>query len=200
MRRTTYWRAALCVAAILGGGAVTPTAPAFIGISSAEAKPYYTRKRVNGRWVTGRFAKRSAMAARETRRSARYRNATAAIVEEPVAPRETRVVSLPRSVVEERPRVQAPVAAAPLVSLSEDERLSKLREALRARANTLTTDTITTAPSAPRAREPQSVTLDFVAGVKTTVFSDGTMVAEPFDVNALRSLAGSPDARPSAAR
>lgn len=28
------------------------------GIQSAEAKDYYTRKRVNGKWVTGKFPKR----------------------------------------------------------------------------------------------------------------------------------------------
>ena len=49
-----------------------------IGISSVNAKEFYTRKRVKGRWITGHFAKKSfgkkltvAKASRSEKRSAK---------------------------------------------------------------------------------------------------------------------------------
>jgi hypothetical protein len=72
---------------------------------------------------------------------------------------------------------------------SDGERLDKLRQALQARVNALTTGSVAP-PETPRpGPEPHSVSLDFLSGVKTTLFSDGTMVREPFDVPALKSLA-----------
>ncbi len=84
----------------------------------------------------------------------------------------------------------APVAAgAAAAAGSEGERLDKLRQALQARVNALTTGSVAP-PEAPRpGPEPHSVSLDFQSGIKTTLFSDGTMVREPFDVPALKSLA-----------
>src|SRR3712207_9221283 len=49
-------RAVVVVAAFSAGllGTLT-TAPLSIGMVAAEARDYYTRKRVNGRWSTGHF-------------------------------------------------------------------------------------------------------------------------------------------------
>ena len=48
--------AALCAALMLG----LPSPTAFIaGIGSADAGEYYTRKRVNGKWITGRFRRKA---------------------------------------------------------------------------------------------------------------------------------------------
>jgi hypothetical protein len=37
------------------------------------------------------------------------------------------------------------------------------------------------------------VSLDFRSGIKTTLFSDGTIVTEPFDTAALKGLAAAPN-------
>jgi hypothetical protein len=54
-------------------------------------------------------------------------------------------------------------------------------------------------PQGPRpAPEPQSVSLDFKSGMKTTLFSDGSTVTEPFDTAALKGLAAAPaEGRPA---
>jgi hypothetical protein len=216
-----YWLAAICVGAIFGGGAFSSADLGFIGVSPAEAKTYYTRKRVDGKWVTGRFAKKSASkkeaaskkeVARGGRstKSAKRRARAAAFADADAANPSTRVAALPTPKAESAgqatpgPQVSGGSASTQvvpraatgvsLVPLSEDERLAKLREALRARANALTTGSI--AP--PRAPEPQSVSLDFRSGTKTTIFSDGTLVTEPFDVGSLKGLAGAfPGSRPA---
>ena len=170
---------------------------------------------VNGRWITGRFPKRSAIKnnVANAGRSAKRRNdeavdsdatparmtslpprdAVPVVPAAPVLAATTPALSIAQ--VEPRPLPTDPQAAspaAPLVPLLEDERLSKLREALRARANSLTTGTLTPAQAPRPAPEPQSVSLDFRTGTKTTVFSDGTSIKEPFDVGGLRGLAAAP--------
>jgi hypothetical protein len=201
MRRTTYLRAAICGAVFLGGGAVSSTDVGFVGVGPAEAKPYYTRKRVDGKWVTGRFPKKSAAKKQvaSVSRSATRRAKAASVLKE--APATIRVAALPAKAapVMETPRaaaLQAAIRPSTAVPLSEDDRLAKLGEALRARASTLTTGSIA-APQALRP-EPQSVSLDFRSGTKTTIFSDGTLITEPFDVGALKGLAAAfPAAQPS---
>jgi hypothetical protein len=44
------------------------------------------------------------------------------------------------------------------------------------------------------------VSLDFKSGLKTTLFSDGTTVREPFDVAAMKALAASPPEARTGAR
>jgi hypothetical protein len=140
-------------------------------------------------------------------RSAKRRAAVAA--EEAETAPETRVAALrapkaePAAPLAQTPAVSMSPQAAPratggvsLVPLSDDERLIKLREALRARANALTTGSIAPAP-AVRTPEPQSVSLDFRSGTKTTIFADGTLVTEPFDVGSLKGLAGAFPVKPS---
>src|SRR3712207_9526579 len=57
MWRTAYWRAAICITAVVGG-ALPLSDLGLVGAGTAEAKGYYTKKRVNGRWITGYFPKR----------------------------------------------------------------------------------------------------------------------------------------------
>ena len=84
----------------------------------------------------------------------------------------------------------SPAANARVVSDPEADRLGKLRQALQARASALTAGRfVEVARPAP---EPQSVSLDFKSGMKTTLFSDGTTVTEPFDTTALKGLAAAP--------
>jgi hypothetical protein len=203
MRRTNYWRAALCIGAIFGGGAFSFTDLSFIGVAPAEAKSYYTRKRVDGKWVNGRFPKKSAAkkeaTKKETAKASSYvkssrRQARAALTETETAPAPAKMAALPAAKAGPDSQGAAapgsvasqPPAGASSLTLSEDERLIRLREALRARANALTTGSI----AAARTPEPQSVSLDFRSGTKTTIFSDGTLVTESFDVGSLKGLAG----------
>jgi hypothetical protein len=208
MRRTVYWRAAICVGAIFGGGAFSSADLGFIGVGPAEAKSYYTRKRVDGKWVNGRFPKKSAAkkesARKETARTRssvrsakRHARASSAETESETAPASSRVAALsaPKAAsgsqaAPAQGSTTFPAAPRPALgasaTLSEEDRLARLREALRARANALTTGSI----AAARGPEPQSVSLDFRSGTKTTIFSDGTLVTEPFDVGSLKGLAG----------
>lgn len=197
MRRLKYWGAAICVAAVFGGGAVPSTADlGFIGIRPAEAKAFYTRKRVKGRWITGRFAKNSAL---KNNRALKNRAPISLSGKAGSPEAATRVASFPALGAESGPAAvglatsPAPSAAAsPLVPVSEDERLRTLREALQARVSALSTGTLSAAQAARPAPEPQSVSLDFKSGTKTTIFSDGTSIQEAFDVNALKGLAAVP--------
>jgi hypothetical protein len=164
-----------------------------VGVGPAEAKVYYTKKRVNGRWISGRFAKRSSRSGdavgvgsqersesgegiRLSAAEASASTKSSGLPGSPVSPAQAAVISLS--------------ATAPLVSGAEADRLGDLRQALQARASALTTGSIAEGPRP--APEPQSVSLDFRSGIKTTLFSDGTIVAEPFDTAALRGLAAAP--------
>jgi hypothetical protein len=40
--------------------------------------------------------------------------------------------------------------------------------------------------------EPQSVSFNFKSGIKTTLFSNGAVVTEPFDIPSLKGLAAAP--------
>jgi hypothetical protein len=88
------------------------------------------------------------------------------------------------------PALQAtlPAGNGPLVPAPEQARLNELRQALQARASALTYENATGQGLRP-APEAQAVSLDFKSGIKTTLFSDGTTVREPFDVVALKGLA-----------
>jgi hypothetical protein len=216
MRRTVCWGTAVFVAATLGGGAVPPISDlGLAGIGAAEAKSFYTRKRVKGRWVTGHFAKKHfaqkqtvAKASRSEKRA--KASAHAVPVSSSFAALATSSPEPVTATTQPTPMLQAtrtmfpaaPVgrlaqgtpasSAAPFVPSSEDERLSKLREALQARASALTTGSVAAAQVPRPAPEPQSVSLDFKSGTKTTHFTDGTAVTEPFDVGAMKSLAAVP--------
>jgi hypothetical protein len=203
MRRKMFWRAGI-FAALTFGGCLAPSVGelGFAGVSAAEAKAYYTRKRVNGRWVTGRFAKRGGTLQSVATESSEARGIKVSAVEptltsptfspsgrhsESGAPAKRLG---PQSSTAPLAQLVTPAADAPLISGPEAEHLGKLRQALQARASALTTGSVgELARSAP---EPQSVSLDFKSGIKTTLFSDGTIVTEPFDTAALKGLAAAP--------
>jgi hypothetical protein len=125
-------------------------------VSTAEAAQYYTRKRVNGRWITGRFPKAGRTAERTSRRG---RYAKAREVEEPaeVAP----LPPLPplrerQQLIETAAQPEADAALVtsgigPLASLEEGfgaagDRLARLRAALQARAEALAAKAIDLPP------------------------------------------------------
>lgn len=221
MRRKIVWGAGVFAAFAFGGCLDSPKSGfTFIGVSSVEAKPFYTRKRVNGRWITGHFPKRTATSANVSRKrvaeptpaprpaakiatvpapimasAAAVAAASRARSEPPAPPGPPVPAPAPVSRAEPVPQAPAPappatlvVANAALVPAPEEQRLTKLRHALQARATALTTGSIPPQDQKP-APEPQSVSLDFKSGMKTTLFSDGTTVKEPFDVASMKGLA-----------
>jgi hypothetical protein len=261
MSSEVYWRRAVFVV-VVAGGCFASVAPEFgvIGVGVAEAKSYYTRKRVNGVWVKGKFPKRggltksrgaTAKAERHSRSAALpattgslsaasdYVTVPATVAPSPVgvqaAPSQQKAWAIassagahPSAPVQQgyaivqpsaapgalaphtvltgpglpgaRPPASAPQMAPavhepPLVSPSDEQRLSKLREALQARASSLASGGSSGAGPTVRATpEPQSVTFDFKSGVKTTIFADGTIIEDAFDVAALRGMAAAPQA------
>jgi hypothetical protein len=191
MRRNILLQVGL-VAAIATGLRVDATDGLLLtGAGPADAKDYYTKKRVNGRWINGRFSKRSAARTsrpeQDTGGAPRVPASRTATVPAHATP--AGASAWPTSVTAP---VAAGAAAAAAAAASDGERLDKLRQALQARVNALTTGSVAP-PETPRpGPEPHSVSLDFLSGIKTTLFSDGTMVREPFDVPALKSLAAPP--------
>ncbi len=222
MRAGLDRRAIVWVVALAAGLFAIPTgAPSSIGVGTAEARDYYTRKRVNGRWITGRFPRQSSAP-----------NPSQAGLEQPLTrPQASGQVSAapslslppePEGASRSRPVLAAATAAqgslaglfeaspsgsTPLAAAPQDTRLLNLQAALYVRARTLTSESehaLRSLPSpgslgsprpVPASPEPKAVSLDFQSGIKTTVFTDGTLVEEPFDPAALKELAGPHPAR-----
>lgn len=171
----------LGMAACIGGpGALSPA----LGVGPANAKAFYTRKRVNGQWIEGRFPK--AGASRNASRSRGRAVARAAVPALPLPPRPER-----------KPDSQP--AAAVTASLGDD-RLSKLHSALQAKAQAIAAAPAeaTRSLAIPSAATPLSVTFDFESGMKITRYGGDVLVREPFDAPAMRALA-SPPPPPAAA-
>ena len=221
MRRKVLWRALLAAALVSGGGFSGTAGLELAGVGPAVAKEFYTRKRVNGRWITGRFPKRSAGArnqgAADARPSSREgvrstastmpadRAGTLPVSDAAAGPKSaphgappmlvqpSAAMPTPARPVLPSASSQGPAAGEiPLGPAPDGERLGKLRQALQARASTLTSGSGDPGRGVRPVPEPQSVSLDFQSGIKTTVFSDGSMVREPFDVAAMKALASPP--------
>jgi len=187
MRRNILLQVGLVAALVAGLRVDAADGLRLTGAGAADAKEYYTKKRVNGRWINGRFPKRSAA------RTSRPEEDTDGAPRVPASRTATVPARAAPAGASTSPiSATAPVAAGAAAAAGSDgERLDKLRQALQARVNALTTGSVAP-PDAPRPGpepEPHSVSLDFQSGIKTTLFSDGTMVREPFDVPALKSLA-----------
>ncbi|WP_375459178.1 hypothetical protein [uncultured Enterovirga sp.] len=156
------------------------------GASAAPAQQVYTRKRVNGRWVSGRFTAGSATAATPGR--GRYRLARRSPIQAPpVQPRTDRPVNAsPRPSETARDLSTASLGAAPEVE--------RMRPALEARARFMAS--LGAVPSFPVPDQapaaalpaPRSVTFDLQRGTKTVTFGDDVAISEPFDPAAARDL------------
>jgi hypothetical protein len=180
-----------------------------VGVGVANAKEFYTRKRVNGRWITGRFSKRERARSSQSKpdipKEAQATPVRRPIVEQPPAPPAIQPI-----IGEEPPRPEPPEPSATVVSapplsaeppLANDDRLLKLQEALLARAAGLTlppseeqSPGVQTTGSLSVRTGPRSVHFDFESGIRTTILSDGRTMAEPFDT-AVEQRIG-PAARP----
>ena len=106
---------------------------------------------------------------------------------------EPRAAAVENRLVESRGQHSVPptaVAVPPpnIAPLSDDERLLKLQEALKARASKLAegvdqprTVSVTGSIAPAPVRSPKSVTFDFETGLKSITFADGTRAEERFD-------------------
>lgn len=151
------------------------------GIARAEAKAFYTRKRVNGVWVQGRFAKDS-RPARQARAPGRQQFAAAALAVNVMPP------------ARDAGAMEAGPDLAVAREESEADRLSRLQRALVLRAQAIAVAaTETTGSTQPVARpEPRSVSFDFESGMKTTVYAGNVLVREAFDPAVSKALASPP--------
>lgn len=191
--------------AVLSCAAATGALPSGAGIAPAEAAEFYTRKRVNGKWITGRFPKQGGAA----KRQAKAGSVPAAVAAAPAAAAAA-PTALASTVRAEEAALRAPPA--PAVPLAGDERLLALQQALEARAGSLVgpasqpqpapesaTGSLAPALASPPV-EPRSVAFDFQSGMKTTLFTNGASITEPFDAGAIRPFASRPPVSVGAAQ
>jgi hypothetical protein len=166
-----------------------------VGVTSAEAKAFSTRKRVKGRWVTGRFGKRSsekaavaekAEPARAKRHKASRSQASAKSdsKSDSSKPEES---SAPERTTRAEPAAQpSPAAFAPARLAAEPVP----RPAVTAAFAAPVAASLALQAAAPAGlAEPTSVTFDLQAATRTTVYADGRRLIEPFDRETMRRLA-----------
>jgi len=165
---------------------------------STQAGEYYTRKRVNGVWMTGRFSRHHAIrtAQLETKTPSPPAEPlsttvpTGTIANDDLAPAFQRAfqarraggaavaavaaaASIASKAATPVPTTSASVPAA--VSLTENERLLPLRKALEARAKVMAVSTTSSS------RNIKAVTFNFETGLRTSVYTDGSVVEERFE-------------------
>ena len=208
--------AATAVIAVAGYMAPSAISLGINGVSSAEAAQFYSRKRVNGQWITGRFPK-AARAARpvHSRHAARPKavppvtavpaSATLAALSAPELRREdVSDISSPvttGTLAERRPPpVALPDIEAALVSAAvgpippadetgpaAEARVAKLREALRARASDLK---VKSEAEAARPMAPMGKPDPAVAAPSTLAGIDAT--TGPLSTNSIASASETP--------
>jgi hypothetical protein len=200
---------------------VVDTETLAIGITPAKAEEFYTRKRVRGRWITGHFTRRHIAKSRrgvepEARPVADRRFETEPVPTTPASkaePATERAIKPEPVFPAATAQVGRPAASAePAAPLTKDERLRELQEALHAHARSLVAnaESASAAPSvngslsrhqlSAASSEPKSVSFEFESGVKTTVFTDGTKVEEPFDPASMKGLASARPVRSAGSR
>lgn len=185
MRAKAFVRATIVVGLTVGsaldfGSSMVP----FSGASPAEAKGFYTRKRVNGEWITGEFAKRG-------RSVATYRNRTRRVATNArviTAAAAWTAADLATAMPVPRPAdPSSPATREAMLSPPADQRLLKLQHALQARAREFVTAPSLNLPHRDTQADPTSVSFDFQSGLKTTTYGS-TIVMEGFDVAAAKAL------------
>jgi hypothetical protein len=153
-------------------------------VTSAHAGDFYTRKRVNGVWMTGRFAKHHPV-----RMAQLHAKTPTPTVEKPpqriptglgsagddLAPAFQRALQA-RRIVSAAPTATVAVPTnATNVSFSDEDRLLPLRRALEARARMMATTA-----RAPN-RAVKAVTFNFETGLRTSIYNDGSVIEEHFN-------------------
>ena len=146
---------------------------------TAEAGDFYTRKRVNGVWITGQFPKKHVIRAKEARNQMVV--AAAAAPSMPSSSPSTLGEELDRPPLFQRAfearraaLTAEPSGASPAISMPQEPRLLPLQRALEARAKSMSSGTLPP-------RTLKVVTFNFETGVRTSVYEDGAIVEERFD-------------------
>ena len=142
--------------------------------NSAQAGEFYTRKRVNGVWITGRF---------ERKRPAKT-NATQDETSPDVAIAKPDVAASYLDAVEDYPppfqraldAQRAAIVAEPTPLPLNDGRLVPLQRALEAKAKAMA------GGMQPAVRSVRVVTFDLDRGLRTNIYNDGSVVEEAFDI------------------
>jgi hypothetical protein len=164
MRTKILLFVAALILAILG---IPEIGPGFLGVTSAEADgQFYTRKRINGRWVTGKWPRGSDQ--RKGASSLTTRSAAQVVTREAIVQKAAAVIPAP--------------AAMPPKQAETPPSHDLLQKSVEARAKQMA--------AALGSATPRSVTFDFETGVKTVVFSHGVVKEEPFDPESMRFLVG----------
>jgi hypothetical protein len=151
-----------------------PTAVPYV--SSAHAREFYTRKRVNGVWIKGHFWKKkpSKVVAAEQGSSPTAPKTVAAVPVEVAYLGSVEDLS-PAYQRASEARQQA-IAFDPPLPLSDVSRLIPLRRALEAKARAMADTTL------PVALRVKAVTFDFETSMRTITYDNGSVREEPFDL------------------
>jgi hypothetical protein len=162
---------------VLTGTLLLSEAAVESSINPADAREYYTRKRVNGVWITGHFERKRSM-----------RSPLLADAAEP-SPEPT---SASDATADDRPPFQRAFEARRVAFGAEfvdpkppDPGLFPLKRALEARAKIMATPAT---ESVSQARPVKSVTFDFESRTRIVQFVDGSRSEEPFDPRATGAL------------
>ena len=153
-------------------------------ISSADARSYYTRKRVNGVWITGYFERK-----RPAQSERKQSEASVAPVDTPPRPSTTADLAAddrhPPAFQHAPEARRAAITAAFSDPTPHDPGLIPLRQALEARAKIMAT---AGASAASPGRAVRSMTVDFESRVTSIQFLDGSRAEEPWDPVATGAL------------
>jgi hypothetical protein len=168
------------VRAVLVGTAFTLAVPVLVpAIASVQAGEFYTRKRVNGVWITGHFRRKHQPEAKKASASAGAEAVEKA--EKAEKPEKPVVVTYLDPADDRKPAFQRALEARQamkrpegLLATEEYARLLPLQRALEAKARSL-------AETLPPLRNVKTVTYDFETGLRTSIYSDGSIAEEPFD-------------------
>ncbi len=182
------------------------------GAAVAKSREVFTRKRVNGRWVTGRFSsaeRRTGTSRRFSRRGTARRAAPDPVVETaPEPPARPSIAARPSFAASPSlatplsPELDRVISTASLTPAPAGPSLEHMRSGLEAKARTMVTSAsevpvpVPDAPTPAMRLAPLRITFDLERGTKTVTFEDGVAVSEPFDKTRIRELASlGPSAR-----
>jgi hypothetical protein len=147
-------------------------------INPADAREYYTRKRVNGVWITGHFERKSSVASPPVAAAADPSpgsGSTSVAADEKIPP-----------LIQREFEARRPVFLAEFADPKPPEPgLLPLKRALEVRAKIMATPA---ADSGSQARAIRSMTLDFESRTRIIQFVDGSRTEEPFDPSATGGL------------
>jgi hypothetical protein len=154
--------------------------------SASHAGEYYTRKRVNGVWITGHFRRKAVVQAKTQERSEVAPPAVAGNLARRARPATDLSLGTAQSASASTDLSHGTAQSASAstdVPTSERDRLLPLQRGLEQRAKTM---------AMLRGGAPlltiKSMVLDFENRVRTIVFVDGSRAEEPFDPTATGTL------------